>query len=724
MLSKFRTYWLFLLFILFSNTGFAIESEADDYERITKEFYQNLYNNRQRAIEINDTLLYLYKKEKKNLYLYSYYHNSAYLSYVESDFARAAVYFDSAYMVSVELQDTLKITGAIMNKGAMHYSMNKYADALECYLKSGDLMKKYNPKQLPGLYGNIGMLYSDIQNFDKAIYYLELAISMNNENKGDPFEDIKPLNVLGIIYKHKGEFLRSKKYYHVALSLAEEAGDKYLRDRGDIHTNLAELERMLGNKKQEFYHLEKSLELYQKTKNKDGMSTAKIGLAKYYAEQNNIPLAEKFIKEAKDLSAEFDISMRYKMQLTSLHAEIEAKKGNHIKAFQYMSEAFVLKDSLHQLMNLEEASKMELQFDFNLKNTLDSLKRAEEAKILELKLAEEKAITDAKLYRQRIFTGIAMGGTLFLLVFAFVLYKAYRNKEKANRFIQSQKEIIEEKQQEILDSINYAERIQRSFLATKIYLDEHLNKPATETLEATDTNYFVFFQPKDVVSGDFYWASILGNGHFAFCCADSTGHGVPGAIMSILNISSLEKAIETEVTPDRILDKTRKIIIERLSKDGSPEGGKDGMDCSLLVFNREKTRLAFAAAHTSIFIIRENSSEINQHAEAIRSKTHELIEFKGDKIPVGKHDNDNVAFKAHSIDLQKGDTIYAFTDGFPDQFGGEKGKKYMIKNLKIFLLSIAHLPMKEQEVMLREEFTKWKGYNEQVDDVCIIGVRV
>jgi serine phosphatase RsbU (regulator of sigma subunit) len=702
MLAKLLTYCLLFILVIFSNNTFANEAEQDDdYERLTKEFYQNLYTNKQRAVEINDTIYYLYKKENIKLYLYNYYHNSAYLSYVESDFAKAASYFDSTYLVSVEMKDTLKMTGAIMNKGAMHYSMNKYADALECYLKSGEFMKINNPKQLPGLYGNIGMLYSDIENYDKAIYYLELAISMNKENGGDPFEDIKPLNVLGIIHKHKGDYLKSKKYYHVALSLAEDAGDKYLRDMGDIHTNLAELENTLDNKKQMFYHLEKSLELYQQTKNKDGISTAKIGLTKYYIEQNNIPLAEKFIKEAKELSAEFDFPMRHKIELYSLQAEIEVKKGNYSKAYQHMSEAFLLKDSLHKLMNLEEASKMELQFNFNLKNTLDSLKRAEDAKILELKLAEEKAITDAKLSRQRIFTGIALGGTAFLLVFAFVLFKAYRNKAKANQFIQSQKEIIEEKQQEIIDSINYAERIQRSFLATKTLLDNNLH------------DYFVFFRPKDVVSGDFYWASFLHNGDFALVTADSTGHGVPGAIMSIANIACLKEAVTKGLCqPDEILNETRKLIIEYLKNDGSEEGGKDGMDCSLLVFNKEKTKLAFAAANTPVFIV------------TTKNGVAEIVEAKPDKMPVGKHDNDQTPFSKNYLELQKGDIIYTLTDGYQDQFGGEKGKKYMIKNLKNFLLSISNLPMNEQQDKLQQDFAAWKGQNEQVDDVCIIGVRL
>jgi serine phosphatase RsbU (regulator of sigma subunit) len=268
--------------------------------------------------------------------------------------------------------------------------------------------------------------------------------------------------------------------------------------------------------------------------------------------------------------------------------------------------------------------------------------------------------------------------------------------------LSEQKQIIEEKHKEITDSINYAERIQRSFLATKELLDENLG------------DYFVFFKPKDVVSGDFYWASSVktsdanGRNSFCFCCADSTGHGVPGAIMSILNISSLEKAMETESEPHQILNATRKIIINRLKKDGSPDGGKDGMDCTLLLFNHDKTMLHFSAANNPVFIIRGL----------------DLIEFKADKMPVGKHDKDQESFILQRVELQKGDCIYTLTDGFPDQFGGEKGKKYMIKNLKEYIRSMAHLPMIEQHHLLSTEFENWKGVHEQIDDVCIIGVRI
>jgi ligand-binding sensor domain-containing protein/serine phosphatase RsbU (regulator of sigma subunit) len=267
-----------------------------------------------------------------------------------------------------------------------------------------------------------------------------------------------------------------------------------------------------------------------------------------------------------------------------------------------------------------------------------------------------------------------------------------------------QKQLIEEKHKEITDSINYAERIQRSFLASKESLDKNLKE------------YFVLFQPKDVVSGDFYWATQLHDGKFALATADSTGHGVPGAIMSILNITCLEKAIDEMklVDPGEILNHTRLSIIDRLKRDGSSDGGKDGMDASLICFDPAQKKLTYAAANNPVWIVRPSTS----------LAIDDIIVCEPDNMPVAKHDKQHQSFTSKQLDLQAGDVIYTLTDGYPDQFGGPKGKKFMYKKLKQLILSISHEPMHIQKEKLNDAFQKWKGSLEQVDDVCIIGIRI
>lgn len=311
---------------------------------------------------------------------------------------------------------------------------------------------------------------------------------------------------------------------------------------------------------------------------------------------------------------------------------------------------------------------------------------------------------------------------VLFLVFIYILLKLNSRRlvdlnkklektiEERTKIISHQKEELEFKQKEIVDSINYAQRIQGALLANDKILQDNL------------PDHFVFFQPKDVVSGDFYWASTLANGQFALVTADSTGHGVPGAIMSMLNISCLEKAIEVEnlIEPAEILNHARIKVIETLKKDGSAEGGKDGMDCCLVSFDLKKHTLTYAAAHNPVWIVRRSAPASNSNLET----DLQLLEFPPDKMPVGKHDHDHIPFKQHTVELQKGDMVYTLTDGLPDQFGGPKGKKFMYKKLKELLLSMAHLPLTKQKSLITHALKDWMGALEQVDDICVIGVRV
>ena len=328
----------------------------------------------------------------------------------------------------------------------------------------------------------------------------------------------------------------------------------------------------------------------------------------------------------------------------------------------------------------------------------------------DIDVQNKKLITQlGQINSQKTILYLAAFLVLIIATALIVAYKGNKNKQRANALLSKQKleiehqrELVEEKQKEILDSINYAKRIQYSLLASNKLLSDNL------------PNHFLFFKPKDVVSGDFYWGykvvSSSAVENFILVTADSTGHGVPGAIMSMLNISCLNEAINADKLsqPADILNATRKKIIEHLLNDGSADGGKDGMDCSLISFDFKNKKLLYAAANNPVWIIRDKT----------------LIALEANRMPIGKHDKDSIPFTQHEFDLQPGDMVYTLTDGFPDQFGGPKGKKFMYKQLENLLISISHESMEIQKQKLEAVFKNWKGDLEQVDDVCVIGVRI
>lgn len=260
---------------------------------------------------------------------------------------------------------------------------------------------------------------------------------------------------------------------------------------------------------------------------------------------------------------------------------------------------------------------------------------------------------------------------------------------------EKQRSLVEKKQKEILDSITYAKRIQEAILPSESAIKEYL--PGS----------FILYKPKDIVAGDFYWVEKVDDtDSVIFAAADCTGHGVPGAMVSVICNNALNRVLKEFrlVEPDQILYKTRELVIEQFEK--SNEEVKDGMDISLCILNKKTSELKWAGANNPLWVIRNN----------------ELIEIKPDKQPIGKY-TETKPFTAHSITIHKNDTIYIFTDGFADQFGGKKGKKFKIAALRELLLSIQDKSMEEQKQQINAVFEDWKGSLEQVDDVCMIGVK-
>lgn len=283
--------------------------------------------------------------------------------------------------------------------------------------------------------------------------------------------------------------------------------------------------------------------------------------------------------------------------------------------------------------------------------------------------------------------------------------------------IAHQKDLIEEKHQEITDSINYAQRIQSAMMMN----DEHWLALAQE--------HFILFKPRDVVSGDFYWA--YQNEDIAvWAAADCTGHGVPGAFMSMLGIGFLNEIVieGKNYEPATILNALRSKIIKALDQKGSVDERKDGMDISLCCYNKKKKMLYFSGANNPLIFITKNGEKaaaLNDEKMLSMNGFH-LVTIAGDKMPVGKFVFEDKSFQQHEIAIESGDLCYSISDGFPDQFGGFDGKKFMIKRFKQLLIQQADLPMKAQLIALDEAFLNWlkEGNTEQIDDVCVVGVKL
>lgn len=570
---------------------------------------------------------------------------------------------------------------------------------------------------------NMGIAYTSQGLNDKAIRCFMQAEQKFTKIKFDTGLS-KLYNSLGSLFYNIQDYKNSISYYKKGIAISEKLDDVVLNY--SLKINLA---NVYGSSNRPREALALYMESYKAAKADSNFSDLIMicnNICHEYLELKNFAGAERYSSEALHIVANNTLEDYLKTTTFSNHAEILAKKGNYKDAVVFVDSALrMLKSSpeinkeiglKHQLGKFLYKNK-DYDRSYEVLMSALSLKDTVYAKNLQEKLSEintvhevEKkegqivALSEAQ-NKQKTINYLLVGVVVVSFAFLIAAIVNYRRKQKDNEIIRQQKNdvsaknlIIETKQKEILDSITYARRIQYALLTSEQQLSENLK------------DYFLVFKPRDVVSGDFYWSSSLSNGRFLLAIADSTGHGVPGSIMSMLNISCLNEAVNADklLQPADILNATRKKIIRYLSNDGSLEGGKDGMDCSLLSFDFANKELSYSAANNPIWIVRKQ----------------ELLVLAADKMPVGKYDRDTVPFSQHSMTLEKGDMIYTFTDGFADQFGGPKGKKFKYRALQELLLSVSEMPVQVQKQSLSAAFEHWKGELEQVDDVCVIGIRI
>ncbi len=310
---------------------------------------------------------------------------------------------------------------------------------------------------------------------------------------------------------------------------------------------------------------------------------------------------------------------------------------------------------------------------------------------------------------------LAVGLGVVTTMLASERKRHHESRRDLQERIYTQTEALRHKEQEITDSIRYALRIQMSII------------PTASRVEALLPQSAVFYRPKDIVSGDFYWVEQLGD-EVLVAAVDCTGHGVPGAMMSVVGLKSLNQAVQDKqlAQPSEILRHLDISVNDTLRQSYDANAVKDGMDLALCSINYKTLRLQYAGAFNGVCIIRKNIANTYRPVgprEAFYGS--DLLEIRPDKLPIGSN-TDGVAdtYTNHTFALQKNDLVYIYTDGYADQFGGPKGKKFKYNQLKELLVSLAGEPVASHAAILEKRFEEWRGSQEQVDDVLVIGIRI
>jgi serine phosphatase RsbU (regulator of sigma subunit) len=441
-----------------------------------------------------------------------------------------------------------------------------------------------------------------------------------------------------------------------------------LKDYSNLSDSIQVKEYLLSKKREEL--LKERLSLLEKQNENDRLEKEKILKdALLNEERSNLISKQKQL----DLANQLRINQEQKAKELLLLQQIERE--------QFLNQKKINETEIKEQKIIAQSKQKELELAHQEKRT----------KQLEIENAT---------YIKNAFLGIAV----FIAIVSLLLLRAYFIKRNSNTKLHKQNELIAEQKQEITASIQYAQRIQFAILPTK----EHIAKAFNQS--------FILFKPKDIVSGDFYWFQEIENKKYIAAC-DCTGHGVPGALMSMVATDMLNDALVHTKNVNEILALTNRSIKTALKQSNDDDSTRDGMDIALCCFDEQNKMLKYAGAYRPLWLIRSSAQ-----SDTPKNK-YELIEYKATKAAIGGLTEDNQIFQLNEIQLQKGDTIYLASDGFADQFS-PADKKLMTKRFKEILLSIQDLSMPEQGNYLDKFITDWRGNMEQTDDVLVIGGRV
>ena len=621
--------------------------------------------------------------------------------------------------------------------------LNNYEEASENYLAAIDasMQSDADLKDIALMKSNTAVCLTNMGNDREAVSQFNEAIEIL-ENEEQMAEKSRNENMLANVYYETGDLYNAGLFCRRAILSAKQAPEPWreaqayltysnvLRDGNDPVNALIYYEKYLSirdsiefarrmkiesleAKKIQLERQEKALQLRLKEDEVSEMAIRQLRL------QN-----ERMEQEAQILMQDRNLAL---LKEDSLRQSLEIMDQKNLVA-QREKEKRLLEQE-------KQLADLELQKQERLKEAAERDKMLSDQQLQLAQLEAEKQKAD----KQALIAGVIGAGILSILILAslissrrknYLLAKQKEELEQKNEEISAQRDEIEaqrnlvfdQKQEieavndEIVKSIEYAKRLQNAAL------------PGLLTLKEKVDDQFVLFRPRDVVSGDFYWFAEV-EGKMVITVADCTGHGVPGAFMSMMGMSLLKELVQKEYIthPGVILRRMRKEIINTMGQKGISGEQRDGMDMALITFNPEERTLDFAGAYNSLYLVRkkDHASPRIEEKELQPDQlngNHCLYEIPADKMPIAHYDVMN-KFKNHELKVMQGDTIYLFTDGFPDQFGGPKGKKFMYKPFKKLLLNISQHPLQKQQELLSETLDEWMGDIAQVDDICVMGLR-
>jgi serine phosphatase RsbU (regulator of sigma subunit) len=578
----------------------------------------------------------------------------------------------------------------------VYLDQGNYAQALEYYFMALKIHEEIGAKQGQAVnLGNIGIVYYSHGNYAKALEYFFKALKIHEEI-GAKQGQAATLGNIGVVYDEQGSYAKALEYYFKALKINEEIGAKRNQAINLGNIGLAYLKQSNYAKVLEYYF--KALKIYEEIGDKQGQAINLGNIGKLYLDQKKYKESEEYLKKAIAIGEELHIIYHLENFYNSL-SNLYSKTGRDKDALEAYKKHVMWKDSVNSKENKKALATREMQYQFEKKQAEE---KARYEKMMALSEEEKK--------RQKIIIWFVTVCLILILAFLGVTFYSLQTTKKQKQIIEEardeiarqkeevekQKQLVEEKNKEITDSILYARRIQDAIL------------PDDDLWKKLLPDSFVLYLPKDIVAGDFYWL-VETNNYIFVASADCTGHGVPGAMVSVTCSNALNKSVLEEklINTNEILNRTREIVIKQLQ---SQQQGQlqDGMDICLVRINKKnRLQIQYSGANCPLVIVKEGNHE----------------EYKADKQPIGYYEHTK-PFSAQEIELTQDTCLYLFSDGYADQFGGEKNKKLGTKKWKEMLAEISGKDIKEQEEFLKNYFEKWKASYPQTDDVTVIGIRI